>query len=171
MSSPALAASVLRGRQEPRVLRFPPTAVASLAEDAHALWDLTGRKLDPWQEISCEPLYSINSAGLWAAKEYGLVVCRQVGKGEILTEYDLARRLVLAVLDQDELLERKPHLHTAVGLRAPYIDALSLLQHKALRVLRLPADPRAPVRPDRSAWTHALLLTVNGAAAGLQNTG
>jgi len=90
---------------------------------------------------------------------------------QILTEYDLARRLVLAVLDQDELLERKPHLHTAVGLRAPYIDALSLLQHKALRVLRLPADPRAPARPDRSAWTHALLLTVNGAAAGLQNTG
>lgn len=90
---------------------------------------------------------------------------------QILTEYDLARQLVLDVLDQEELLERKPHLRTAVGLRRPYIDALSLLQHRALRVLRLPADPRSEARPDRPAWTHALLLTVNGAAAGLQNTG
>ena len=90
---------------------------------------------------------------------------------QILTEYDLSRQLVLQVLDQSELLERKPHLQTAVGLRHPYIDALSHLQHKALRVLRLPADPRAGERPDRAAWSHALLLTVNGAAAGLQNTG
>ncbi|GAB49418.1 phosphoenolpyruvate carboxylase [Mobilicoccus pelagius] len=90
---------------------------------------------------------------------------------QILTEYDLARRLVLEVLDQEELLERKPHLRTAVGLRLPYIDALSLLQHKALRVLRLPVDPRREDRPDRAAWTQTLLLTVNGAAAGLQNTG
>lgn len=90
---------------------------------------------------------------------------------QILTEYDLARRLVLEVLDQKELLEHKPHLQTAVSLRAPYIDALSHLQHQALRVLRLPTDPRADARPDRAAWTHALLLTVNGAAAGLQNTG
>ncbi|MDO5626741.1 MAG: phosphoenolpyruvate carboxylase [Mobilicoccus sp.] len=90
---------------------------------------------------------------------------------QILTEYDLSRRLVLEVLDQDELLERKPHLHTAVSLRQPYIDALSHLQLKALRVLRLPADARDPQRPDREAWSHALLLTVNGAAAGLQNTG
>lgn len=87
---------------------------------------------------------------------------------QILTEYELSTQMVLAVLGQEVLLERKPHLDTAVNLRRPYIDALSHLQHKALRVLRRPDVGEAP---DRAAWSHALLLTVNGAAAGLQNTG
>lgn len=90
---------------------------------------------------------------------------------QIMEEFDLSRRMVLQVLGQRDLLDRKPHLGTAIGLRRAYIDALSHLQHKALRVLRLPANPRSDERPDRTAWAHALLLTVNGAAAGLQNTG
>ena len=90
---------------------------------------------------------------------------------QILTEYDLARRLVLDVLGQQELLERKPHLHTAITLRMPYVDALNHLQLRALRMLRTPHDPRNGGRPDEQAWRQILLLTVNGAAAGLQNTG
>lgn len=109
MSSPAPARHVLRGRQEPRVLTIPPSAVGSLADDAHALWDLTGRRLDPWQETACEPLYAVDAAGNWAAKEYGLVVCRQVGKGEILTEYDLAHLYLWPKPDG----EPKVILHTA----------------------------------------------------------
>jgi len=59
-------------------------------------------------------------------------------------------------------------LGRAVLLRAPYIDALSLLQIRALRVLRTNPD----LTPDeRQAWQHLLLLTVNGISAGLQNTG
>ncbi len=109
MSSRPPASAVLRGRQEPRVLTFPQGAVGSLADDAHALWDMTGRHLDPWQETSCEPLYAIDAAGLWAAKEYGLVVCRQVGKGEILTEYDLAHLFLWPKPDG----EPKVIVHTA----------------------------------------------------------
>ncbi|WP_168581374.1 phosphoenolpyruvate carboxylase [Gephyromycinifex aptenodytis] len=90
---------------------------------------------------------------------------------QILTEYDLSLAHVLDVLGQQELLERKPHLSQAIGLRRPYIDALSHLQLKALRVLRLPADPLRNGPVDREAWRRTLLLTVNGAAAGLQNTG
>ncbi|QQS00049.1 MAG: phosphoenolpyruvate carboxylase [Austwickia sp.] len=89
--------------------------------------------------------------------------------GRILAEYDLTLQWVLDVLDQRELLERKPHLHAAIEMRRPYINALSHLQIHALRTLHGPdalADPELAER-----WRTVVLLTMNGAAAGLQNTG
>lgn len=54
----------------------------------------------------------------------------------------------------------------AVQLRSPYVDALSLIQLRALRELRsdVPEDQVADVR-------HLMQLSVGGVAAGLQNTG
>ena len=54
-------------------------------------------------------------------------------------------------------------LSWAIELRNPYVDALSQLQLRALNELRL---GRGGSRAER-----LLLLTVNGVAAGLQNTG
>ncbi|CAH0327755.1 Phosphoenolpyruvate carboxylase [Microbacterium sp. Bi128] len=53
-------------------------------------------------------------------------------------------------------------------MRSPYVDALSLLQLRALRALRdAPADaPKTDPEHQR-----LLLLSVSGVAAGLQNTG
>ncbi len=82
----------------------------------------------------------------------------------VLDEYDLTRRLVLAVTGHDRLLANRPVLSRAVALRDPYVDALSHLQLRALTALRN-GDPE-PERLER-----LLLLTVNGVAAGLQNTG
>ncbi len=82
----------------------------------------------------------------------------------VLGELRLTREMVLRLLDQDEMLARKPHLHTAVGLRRPFVDMLS---HLLLRGL---AETRA-AGGDGSAWHRPLLLTINGLAAGLQNTG
>lgn len=90
MSSRPLVAPALFGRQEPRVLTLPSTAVGSLAPDALALWDLTGRHLDPWQESSVEAIFATTASGAWACSEFGLLVSRQQGKGEILQVYDLA---------------------------------------------------------------------------------
>ena len=91
----------------------------------------------------------------------------------VLAEFDLTRRAVLAVLGQDELLQSKPQLRTRLALRAPDIDALSHLQLRALRLLRdKGAEPDNTSDPQaRERWGSVLLLTVNGAAAGLQNTG
>ncbi|WP_255574643.1 phosphoenolpyruvate carboxylase [Austwickia sp. TVS 96-490-7B] len=89
----------------------------------------------------------------------------------ILAELDLTRMWVLQVLGQDELLGHKPHLHDAIELRRPYINALS---HVQIRVLRLLHTPEALADLDdatKQAWRTVLLLTMNGAAAGLQNTG
>ena len=88
--------------------------------------------------------------------------------GQVLAEYDLTMRLVLAVTQHGRPLADRPVLARAVGLRDPYVDALSHLQLRALTALRRPAadDPAERVRLER-----LLLLTVNGVAAGLQNTG
>jgi phosphoenolpyruvate carboxylase len=73
---------------------------------------------------------------------------------------------VLAVTGHDRLLADRPVLSRAVALRDPYVDALSYLQLRALAALRAPVEHDTQERLER-----LLLLTVNGVAAGLQNTG
>jgi phosphoenolpyruvate carboxylase len=87
----------------------------------------------------------------------------------VLAEYDLTRRLVLEVTGHDRLLADRPVLSRAVALRDPYVDALSYLQLRALAALRRPAADTPPDQRERIE--RLLLLTVNGVAAGLQNTG
>jgi phosphoenolpyruvate carboxylase len=86
--------------------------------------------------------------------------------GLVLAEYDLTKRLVLAVTGHGRLLADRPVLSRAVTLRDPYVDALSYLQLRALAALRGTVEPE-----DRERVERLLLLTVNGVAAGLQNTG
>jgi phosphoenolpyruvate carboxylase len=85
----------------------------------------------------------------------------------ILAELDLSCGLVLRVLDQDRLLQRRRVLGAAVDLRNPYVDALSHLQLRALSALRT----RNADEKEEQRLRDLLLLTVNGVAAGLQNTG
>ena len=83
----------------------------------------------------------------------------------VLDELARTRREVLSLLEQDEMLARKPHLHTAVRLRRPFVDMLSHLQLRGLSEARAHGDEGA------AGWKRPLLLTINGLAAGLQNTG
>ena len=86
---------------------------------------------------------------------------------QVLTEYDRTRALIVQVTGHDRLLENRPVLSRAVTLRDPYVDALSYLQLRALAALRSgQSDPALRDRLER-----LLLLTINGVAAGLQNTG
>ncbi len=89
----------------------------------------------------------------------------------ILAELDLTEQTVLAVLDESTLLQRKQVLRSAVELRAPFVDALSRLQLKALTEVRAAHSATGGDDAAAEAWRRLLLLTVNGAAAGLQNTG
>lgn len=85
----------------------------------------------------------------------------------VRSEMALTREWVIRVTGGTELLAGKPVLQRAVKMRSPYVDALSLLQLRALRALRA-ADEGAPVDPEQQ---RLLLLSVSGVAAGLQNTG
>jgi phosphoenolpyruvate carboxylase len=82
----------------------------------------------------------------------------------VLAEYDLTKALVLEVTGHDRLLADRRVLSRAVALRDPYVDALSLLQLRALTALRSGTG-------DRERLERLLLLTAGGVAAGLQNTG
>ena len=62
----------------------------------------------------------------------------------VLAEYDLTRRLVLAVTEHDLPVADRPVLARAIVLRDPYVDALSYLQLSALTALR--AGGRRPGR-------------------------
>ena len=85
----------------------------------------------------------------------------------VLAEYELTKERVLAVTGHRRLLEDRRVLSWAIELRNPYVDALSHLQLRALRALR----DRKTARADRTRAERVFQLTVNGVAAGLQNTG
>jgi len=74
---------------------------------------------------------------------------------------------LLRVRESDYLMRDNPMLQTAIGLRNPYVDPLSLLQVTLLRRKRdgAPGDPAA------AAVSAGLASTVNGIAQGLRNTG
>ncbi|GAA1850685.1 phosphoenolpyruvate carboxylase [Microbacterium koreense] len=78
-------------------------------------------------------------------------------------EMALTRSWVERVSGGVGLLGNRPVLQRAVKMRSPYVDALSLLQLRALRALRSGSQDDAQRR--------LLLLSVSGVSAGLQNTG
>jgi phosphoenolpyruvate carboxylase len=85
----------------------------------------------------------------------------------ILAEFQRALDAVLQITGQASVLERQPQLSASLRLRDPYIDPMSYFQVRLLRELRrLPTDD-----PRRAAHLQAVLRTINGIAAGLQNTG
>jgi phosphoenolpyruvate carboxylase len=81
---------------------------------------------------------------------------------------DLRERLqraitgVLEVTGHATLLESTPVIRRSIDVRNPYVDPLNLVQVELLRRVRLHADART---------RRALLVTVNGIAAGMRNTG
>jgi phosphoenolpyruvate carboxylase len=86
----------------------------------------------------------------------------------VLDEHERTVSWVLNVTGHTRLLEDKSLLGRAVALRNPYVDALSYLQLRALRVLRSDAQL---AEEEAARLRRLLLISVNGVAAGLQNTG
>jgi phosphoenolpyruvate carboxylase len=82
----------------------------------------------------------------------------------IRDEFDLTRAQVLRLTGEERLLDRSPDLQDAIAIRKPYLDPICYLQVGLLRRLRASSQPEPLLR-------RALLLTVNGVAAGLRNTG
>jgi phosphoenolpyruvate carboxylase len=86
--------------------------------------------------------------------------------GDLLAEYDCTKRLVLAVTGYAELLENEQWLQRSIKLRNPYVDPMNYIQVAALKQLR-----ERPNTLVSDALRAAVLLSMNGVAAGLQNTG
>jgi phosphoenolpyruvate carboxylase len=83
--------------------------------------------------------------------------------GEIRQEYDLTVDRLLAVTGDAALLDHEPTLRTTLEIRDNYLEPLHHLQLDLLGRYRRGEDD-----PDLE---RALLLTINGIAAGMRNTG
>jgi phosphoenolpyruvate carboxylase len=73
---------------------------------------------------------------------------------------------VLDVTDHRALLDGNPVLRRSIDVRNPYVDPINLLQVELLRRLRA-----GPPAPEVEGLHRALLVTINGVAAGMRNTG
>jgi phosphoenolpyruvate carboxylase len=85
--------------------------------------------------------------------------------GRIVDEFERTERELLAVLDEARLLDRAPVLQASIDRRNPYVDPLSFVQVELLRRLH------AGVGRDDELLGRVSLLTINGIAGGLRNTG
>jgi phosphoenolpyruvate carboxylase len=107
---------------------------------------------------------SLVKADMLIAQGYLDLAGRPDLASRITREYQRTEGLVRELLGQRRLLEDRPVLRRAVDLRNPYVDALSFLQQRAL-----PGARSGGIDAER--WSRLVHLTVNGLAAGLQNTG
>lgn len=82
-------------------------------------------------------------------------------RGELQTTIDR----ILEVTGHKQLLETYPEGRMSLEARNPYIDPINLLQIELLRRLRQAGD-----EPSQEVW-EAFVMTVNGIAAGMRNTG
>ncbi|HET6602705.1 MAG TPA: phosphoenolpyruvate carboxylase [Xanthomonadaceae bacterium] len=82
----------------------------------------------------------------------------------IQAEFERTVDSVLAIKGADTLLSGDRRLALSIRLRNPYVDPISVLQVDLLRRWREAGRPE-------DALFHALVATVNGIAAGVQNTG
>lgn len=113
---------------------------------------------------------SLGTASLEVTDLYAALVAdrplRERMMGRIRDEYAAACRWLLAITEQDRLLDRSPVLQRSVVLRNPYVDALHAAQVHLLRRWRA-AERGASAEPILSAILHS----INGIAAGVQTFG
>jgi phosphoenolpyruvate carboxylase len=86
----------------------------------------------------------------------------------IRAEYDRTHEQVLAITGHAALMDADPTIQKAVQLRNPYVDPLNYLQVEMLRRLRALPDPESD---EAQALREVIVVTINGIAAGLRNTG
>jgi phosphoenolpyruvate carboxylase len=86
---------------------------------------------------------------------------------DIRDEHARACHWIRAITGQDDLLDHTPVMQRSITRRNPYVDPLNFIQVALLRDLR----GLDPASPEYDAVLQAVLLTVNGIAAGMKNTG
>jgi phosphoenolpyruvate carboxylase len=128
---------------------------------------------------------TLSKADMHIAHHYAMLVdgveLRQSIDTAIQQEYERTERAILRIVGSHALLDRSPVLQESIRRRNPYVDPLSYFQVMLLQRLRKLGGPLAlptnqegeasSEEQERIQLTHAVLLTINGIAAGVRNTG
>lgn len=105
------------------------------------------------------------------AKLYASLVSDEGVRDRVLKkleeEFEKAKRAVLAITGQKELMEQNPVMARSIRLRNPYVDPISFIQVELIRRKRSEKlDPAKEAEINR-----AITASINGISAGLRNTG
>ncbi len=111
---------------------------------------------------------ALMKADMATAKEYlhlveDQAIAERIYK-DIAEEYERTREVLLQISGNDELLAHTPNIRESVHRRNPYVDPLNFLQVDLIQKLRDTDQPSDELVTE-------VLLTINGVAAGLVNTG
>ena len=83
--------------------------------------------------------------------------------GQLRTLFDETVQIILQITGEPFLIAHDKVLQRAVNNRAPYTDPINILQVKCLKMYRAGVES-APIKD-------ALLMSIQGVSAGMQNTG
>jgi len=115
---------------------------------------------------------SMLKADLEIASLYAeLVPDVQIGKTIfkiIKDEFMLTRRLLLKITGHHDLVDSEPVIQRSIKLRQPYVDPLNYIQVEMLKRLRVLPDETSP---EAQELHEAIVVTINGIASALRNTG
>ena len=115
---------------------------------------------------------ALAKADFGIARRYASLVEDEALRDRVFTllerEFELTRRMVLLITDQQTLLQNNPVLEGSIRLRNPYVDPMSLLQVELIRRKRVGMRSGEPDSPELN---RAITATINGISAGMRNTG
>jgi phosphoenolpyruvate carboxylase len=147
-------------------------ALTTFAGDSNDRWETLSQMYRDWPFFrtlvdNCQ--VSLRKGDLRIAEVYSSLADepgRSQVFGSIRAEYERTTAALCRLTGQQDLLDLSPWLQRSIRVRNPYIDPMNYVQVALLRRLR--ARPDAP---DAEALRDVVLLSVNGIAAGLRNTG
>ena len=138
-----------------------------------------------WRAFLDNLQMTLSKADMHIAHHYATLVenveLRESMSHEIQGEYERTRDMVLSIVGGTALLDNSRVLQESIRRRNPYVDPLSYFQVALLRRLRALGGPImlnqetqeavSEQEREQARLTYAVLLTINGIAAGVRNTG
>jgi phosphoenolpyruvate carboxylase len=133
----------------------------SLLQEMYEKWPFFKAQVD-FMEMSA------SKADMHVARRYAELVedssIRDRIYARIAEEHEWVQRGILEIVGQKEALETNPTLQSSIKLRNPYVDALSYFQVSLLKEWRASGRSQNDLK-------RAVLLSINGIANGMRNTG
>ena len=93
---------------------------------------------------------------------------RELGT-ELREKLEKTREAIDMMTEHSGLPKNNPILMTSMSVRNPYVDNLNIVQAELLRRLRYEGSQILP--SERQQLQDALLITINGIANGMRNSG